>query len=355
MTRHRLLPLLLLTLTACGSLASAPSAAGPKSVILIVGDGMGVAHVTAMHTLTGAEFQLTRMPVVGLVETRSTNSPTTDSAAAATAFATGHKTIDRHVGVDPEGKPLLTVLEAAEQAGKTTGVVTTAAFYDATPAAFTAHNKSRYDSADLVRQMLRSGAEVIAGGGSQWFADEKHPKLEDFVKESEFTLITAAADLDSVRAPHILFAYPTQPREVELPEAPLPRLARWAIDRLATDPDGFFLLLENEGIDGASHGNVTDAAQASLRSLNETVRVVLEWAAAHKDVLVIVVGDHETGGLQIQHENGGPFEMVWTTKGHTGELVPLFAFGPGSQAFGGLLDNTDIGRLLLGLMHRPGH
>ena len=129
------------------------------------------------------------------------------------------------------------------------------------------------------------------------------------------------------------------------PDFPLPALATWALERVTRDPDGFFLLLEHEGIDTASHHGATARLEASLLSLDETVEVVLQFAERHGDILVVVAGDHDTGGLQLQGTNDRP-QVVWTTDGHTGESVPLFASGPGATRFAGSLDSAGVGRAL---------
>lgn len=349
--RPRMSPRLLAV--AAAALLSLPTSAAtaPKSVILIIGDGMGAAHFTAARFLGGTNARFTKMPVTGLVMTHSADSVVPDSASSATAMATGVKTNNKMVGVDPSGRKLLTVLESAEKSGRATGLVTTANFWDATPASFAAHAASRYDAASIVAQILSSGAEIIAGGGAAKLGVAPLPSHDALASEYKYAPIRTAAELESVRAPRILAVFPTEAREVDSKIVRLPVLAAWAIERLARDPDGFFLLLEHEGPDGSSHGNATPELEASLLSFNETINVALDFVAKNRDVLVIVTGDHETGGLQIHPEKPGlPLELRWSGAGHTGEFIPLFAQGPGAESFTGLLDNTDIGKKLLRFM-----
>lgn len=323
----------------------------PKSIILIIGDGMGTAQVTSARFLRGAAFNIGRMPVTGWVATRSASSVVTDSAAAATAYATGERTNNRMVAVRPDGTPLTTALEIAEKSGRATGLVTTADFFDATPAAFAAHNKSRYDSEPIAREMLRSGAEIIAGGGAGKFGTARLPMTaEALAAGNGFTLVRTAKELATARGTHILALFPTETNDVDSHEAPLPLLAKWAIDRLAKNRRGFFLLLENEGIDGAGHRNSTADFERAVESIDETVGVALDFAKTHRDVLVIVTADHETGGLRIEKENGTELELVWSSTGHTGESVPIFASGPGAESFMGLLDNFEVGRRIQRLL-----
>jgi len=323
----------------------------PKSVIFIIGDGMGSAHFTAARHLRGNDFQVARMTISGWVTTHA-NFVVPDSAAAASAYATGQKTNHRVISVDPSGRKLTTALELAEKTGRSTGTVTTADFFDATPAAFAAHSTSRYESESIARQMLQSGAEIVAGGGAQKFGNKIKVTPEELAREYGFTLVRSGSALASARGDRVLVLFKTERNEVDSPEASLPVLARWAIGRLASNRKGFFLLLENEGTDGSSHRNATDDFIKSLRSLDETVGVALDYAAKNPDVLVLVTGDHETGGLMIQPERAGPMELKWGTRGHTGEAIPIFASGPGSERFTGLLDNTDVGKRLLELLSR---
>lgn len=356
MVRSRL-ALLTLTVLSCasGSLVAAPQPAkSPKSIILIIGDGMGVAHFTAARILRGSDFQSGRLPVVGLVATRSANSIVTDSAASATAYSTGVKTNDRMIAVDPSGNPLTTVLEIAETNGISTGLVTTTRFWDATPAAFAAHAKDRRESRSIIGQMLRSGADLIASSGLENFGVEGNPPIESVARDNGYALVRNAGELQTVKDSPVLAVFRSSPQDVDSPDVRLPVLAAWAIERLSKDPDGFFLLLEHEGTDSTSHNAAADLFEISVRSLDETVGVALDFANRQGDVLVIVTGDHETGGLQILGQAGESLQMKWTTGGHTGEAIPIFSKGPGAEAFSGFLDNTDVGKKLLALVGKMG-
>lgn len=352
--RH--LALVVLLLAGCASVAPQSAStvdAHPKSIIFINGDGMGSAHFTVAKILRGSDFRIGRMPATGWVATRSANALVTDSAAAATAYSTGFRTNNRMVSVTPAGEPLMTAIEDARKTGRATGTVTTAEFFDATPAAFTTHNKSRYESEAIARSMMQTGSEVIIGGGAEDFGTTKVPvTLDALAQQYGYTFVRSGAELPTAKGAKILAVFTTEKNEVDSPQAPLPVLAKWAIDRLSQSSNGFFLLLENEGTDGASHSNASEDFEKAVQSLDETAGVALDYAAKHPDVLVIVTGDHETGGLQVQPENSEKLELRWGTKGHTGQAVPIFAFGPGASSFIGTLDNTDVGKRLQALLAR---
>ena len=332
--------------------AHASAAKRPRNVILFIGDGMGPSHVTAMSLIRGAAFATGTMPVTGFVKTQSANKMITDSAAAGTALATGTKTNNGMLSVTPNGARLLTVLEQAEKSGKATGLVTTAAFFDATPAAFSAHVPERHAYGEIASQMVRSGAEVLIGTGLVEFAKPGMPSLPQLARDNGYTLTQSRAELDAAHGAKLLAVFHEQTNDLDTPEAPLPDLTRIAIDRLSRDRDGFFLLVEHEGTDSSSHNNASADVAKSLISLDKAVAVALDWARQHRDTLVIVTADHETGALRLLQTKENELQMEWGSDNHTAVAVPIFAFGPGSAEFEGFMDNTDVGRKLLAIETR---
>ncbi|WP_164013472.1 alkaline phosphatase [Pyxidicoccus trucidator] len=330
--------------SAPATLPERPHAALPKNIVLMVGDGMGTAHFAAARLLRGEAFAAGRFPVTGLVSTGSANSLVTDSAAAATAMATGAKSNNRMLGLDASGQPLPTLVEQAEAQGKATGLVTTTFFGDATPAAFAVHTARRDQVADIVSQLLGGGVDLIAGTGAELFGTNGLPALRDAAAKHGWSLVTEPAALASAPGSKALAVFPTQRNDGDVPGARLPDLARWALERLSTDPEGFFLVLEHEGTDKASHVNAAEDLKTSLRSFDEAVGVVADFAKRRGNTLVLVVGDHETGGLRVVADATGALSLEFGTTLHTGALVPLFALGPGAERFGGFYENTEIAR-----------
>jgi alkaline phosphatase len=327
--------------------AAAAFAASPKNIILFVGDGMGPAHFTAAKNFRGADFNIGRIRNIGLFTTFCADRNVTDSAAAASAFATGEKTKYEALSVDANGAPRRTALEAARALGKSTGLVTTAEFYDATPAAFAAHVDYRRKYAEVTNQLLRSGVDVIAGSGAQIFGKGELPPLADLARANGYTLITDPNAIANAPRSHALVAFESQEDDLDNPGAPLPQLARWALERVSANPKGFFLLVEEEGTDGSSHNNNVKDLTKALRSFDEAVGVGLAFAAQHPDTLVLVLGDHETGGMRISETGAHKFRIEWSTGEHTATAIPVFSLGAGSERFTGFLDNTDIGKALL--------
>lgn len=340
-----------LLLTAVASYGAPPSPA-PKNIILLIADGGGLAHFTLAKIRRGAEFNIGRMPVIGLATTHSIERTVTDSASAATSIATGVKVNIGAVSVSPDGKHLTTVLEAAERRGMVTGIVTTAQFWDATAAVFAAHVKERYTEVpSIISQMLRSGAEVIAGAGLKAISEPALSHVRADAKQQGYTILSTRQELEAAPATgRVLGVFPEQPRDVEFPDVPLPVLTKWALDRLKGHAGGFFLMIENEGVDSASHQNFLPDVLSSLSSFDLSVGVALDFAAASGDTLVVVTADHETGGLRINETKAGRPRPEWSATDHTATAVPVFAFGPGSTTFAGFYDNTDVGKKLLGFV-----
>lgn len=348
--------LLLVPLAACRSVPDAASASAgdtPHGIVLLVGDGMGSAHFTLARIIRGSEYRIGQLPNTGLVATHAYDTLVTGSAASATAYATGVKTNHGYVGVDPTGAPQPTVLEIAEQRGLATGLVSTAIFGDATPAAFAAHSPERGNLALITGQMLASGADILASTGLERFGTGGAPSLERFAAGSGYQVVQSGAGVRNAGDGPVLAVLPSGEQDSESPEMPLDELALWALERLSRDPEGFFLLVEHEGTDTASHRHDTAALASSLVALDRTVGAVTEFARRRGDILVIVASDHETGGLQVGGTWDEP-EAIWRDTYHSGEAVPIFSEGPGAEAFTGFLDNTDVGRALLALARRMG-
>lgn len=325
----------------------------PRNVIFFIADGMGSSHFTVMDRIEGRRSVLPGFSHTGMVQTHSANQMVTDSAASAVAYATGHKVINRQLSVSAVGTPLETVLEIAEERGMATGLMTTSAFWDATLAAFAAHEKSRYDHVPIIRQMLSKDVELVAGNRLEDLGTDGRPEAEELAEEFGYVLVTEPTRLADAPPGNLLAVFPGQHNDMEHPAAPLSRLTEIAIERLSQDPDGFFLVIETEATDTASHNNDTMDVLDALRSLNRAVSVAMRYAESTGDTLILFTGDHETGDLSINDALiGGQLDLKWGTTGHTGQAIPIFAVGPGANLFTGWLDNTEVGVRLRSLVAR---
>ena len=182
------------------TLLFATPGAAQRRVILFIGDGVGVSYWSAAR-LAADNLAVSQIKVIGLVDTRSANSPITDSAAGATAYSTGIRTFNGAIGMGPDSQPAETVLEAAKKKGWATGLVATSSVTDATPASFAAHVPSRLQQFDIARQMTTVAPDVILGGGTRWFDPTVRPDREDLLArlDSTHTVVTDAAVFEGLR------------------------------------------------------------------------------------------------------------------------------------------------------------
>ena len=357
--------LALLLTTACTASPVRLADDAPSSVILIIGDGAGVGHWT-LASFASADLAVRRMPVAGLVDTRGSNHEVTGSAAGATAISTGVRTFRGAVGVDPEGEPQETVLEAAHAMGWATGLVTTTFVADATPASFAAHVRSRYQAREIFRQMTELPVHVILGGGRRLFEVARERDGADLwaALEDRYTFVESADDLRSASEGDAetllgLFAPVEMPPATERSPT-LAQMTEAALRVLGRDPDGFFLMVENEGSDTYAHENLPrEVIAAEMLGLDAALGVALEYQERNPGTLVVLAADHETGGVYlpgdvVQQAGSEPVRPSMVFKygvsSHTAALIPLFAAGPGAQRFGGLKHNDEVGRILLDLV-----
>ncbi len=339
----------------------------PRNVVLVIGDGVGLGHLSTVSTILngpGGGLVIESAPVTGLVRTWASNDLVTGSAASASAMATGVKTPKKVISKGQDGTDHRTLFEAAVAHGLSTGVVTTSGLVDATPAAFVSHSPNRYEFRSILEQMLSSDVDVLIGGD---FTNHRRAKKQvDYIEmvrnvgttpQTGKTVIRSEEELRAAPGP-VVGLFPPRPGFAYAHGPPLSDTASYALGILNQNPSGFLLVLECEETDEGAHVNDLDRVIAGLVELDLATRRVLDFAREQGDTLVIVTADHDTGGVAIVE---GDFDeptatVAWISDNHTGSWVPLFAFGPGAGRFSGVMDNTDIGlRIadLLGLEEYP--
>jgi alkaline phosphatase len=320
----------------------------PRKVILMIGDGMGLAQIYAGMTAKGGHLALERCRIIGLSKTNSADDYVTDSAAGATAFSIGQKTFNGAIGVDSTGKPVKTILEEAEAQGLATGLVATSSVTHATPAAFIAHQKSRKMEEEIALDFLKTPVDVFIGGGQKFFMKRKDGRnLIDSLKAKGYFVALSKEDLLKYRAPQplaALLAENSLPRYSQGRGDLLKKAALIAIETLNKNPKGFFLMIEGSQIDWGGHNNDTQYIVEEMVDFDNTIEAVLDFAEKDGNTLVIITADHETGGFALV--NGSlakrTVEGKFITTEHTAEPVPVFAFGPGAEEFQGFYHNTEI-------------
>ena len=325
-----------------------------KNIILMIGDGMGLAQINAARIrAVGADgfLHIDRMPVTGFLRTHAANALITESAASATAYATGRKTNTGMISVTPDSQKLYTVLEGARDMNKSTGLIATSTITHATPACFAAHVPSRYEEREIAKHMVDTKVNVILGGGKGNFipnpADslDRHPNLIEKAKNMGYSFIDTREELLLATSDRLLGLFQIGPMSTNAPEPSIAEMTQKAIEILSKDEDGFFLMVEGSQIDWGGHSNEPLYTLRQMLLFDEAIKVTMDFALADSNTLVIITADHETGGLSINGGliDGSKLRVDWTTRGHTGINIPIFAFGPNAERFMGLHDNTFVG------------
>ena len=365
--------------------------AGPRNIIVMIADGAGYNVAQAASLFRSGElsrlpqqqlsvqFAVSTFPAGGSYDPAKAwtdfaylKSGFTDSAAVATALVTGVKTKNGWLGVDPQGQPLKTILERAEELGKATGVVTDDVLCGATPAGYLVHVAGRGQYERIAADMFGSATDVIMGRGHPPVTPAgQEPKASDYqfvggvanwnqlvagtlgadAKPGPWKLVPDAAAFAALSAGQI----PPRPAVVSAENLPLRDMAAVALSALSRDPDGFFVMIEEAETDHAGHANNSAGAVEAELSFSDAVQTVLDWVGAHSnwtDTLLVVLSDHETGLLTgpdsdpefkplVNNGVGKLPGMQWHTGNHCNTLIPLFAKGDVAAAFAAYADETD--------------
>jgi alkaline phosphatase len=317
-----------------------------KNVILMIGEGMGLDQASITWVANRGKLNMHNLPYTGLMRTYAANRLITDSGAAGTAMATGQKTRYHSVGVDVQGNPLPSLTDLAKEKGLSTAVVVTCGLTDATPAAFCANNPDRDQEEAIALDYLTCGVDFIFGGGRKKFNDRTDKRdLMNEMKEAGY-IVARTWDEVSAAGPGTLFAV------LEDGQLPLARergdlfrkASMLAIERLSQNPSGFFAMLEGSRIDDCGHWHDIPKLVDEIADFDQTLGSVLQWAEKDGQTLVIVLADHETGGLTLLDGDikTGYVAGHFSTGGHSGILVPVYAYGPGAENFTGIFENISI-------------
>lgn len=323
----------------------------PKNIILMIGDGMGVSQITAGLYSNNNKLNLEEFEVVGLHKSYSGDTLITDSAAGATAFSCGIKTYNGAIGVGMDTMPVKTILEIAETKGLATGMVATSTIVHATPASFIAHQPSRKMYQAIAADFMKTEIDFFIGGGKKSFDRRKDERELSKELEAKGYLVQDyfSKDFEQIAMPpstgpnYAYFTADGDPLTVAQGRDYLPRACEMATDFLENRSDkGFFLMIESSQIDWGGHANKSDYIITEMIDFDNAIGKVMEFAKENGETLVIVTADHETGGYSINGGNQDSLVTGFTTGYHTADLIPVFAHGPGAQAFGGMYENTAI-------------
>lgn len=311
---------------------------------------MGLPQITGAMYMNKNNTVFERFINIGFHKSHASDNLITDSAAGATAFASGVKTYNGAIGVNARKEPVPTLLEMAEKKGMATGMVVTSSITHATPAAFIAHVEGREDDEGIALGFLDTPIDLFIGGGRDFFARRKDGRdliaeltakgyvISNFINQEIHSLnIYTKKNIG-------YFTANTQPLPVRQGRDYLVPATVKAINFLdKRSPEGFFLMIEGSQIDWGGHANDANYVISELHEFEKVIAEVLDFASRDKNTLVVVTGDHETGGFAVQPGSKlNDIKVAFTTKSHTALMIPVFAEGPGATAFRGIYDNTAI-------------
>ena len=347
----------IITLSIIFAAAFSAKAQVVKNIIYLIGDGMGLTSVSMMLIENNYEPTIfDKADNIALQKSYSLDNRVTDSAASGTALATGHKTNNTMLGQLPDGTNVESLMDIASAKGKATGLVVTTYIQHATPGAFFAHVPSRNHYTTISEQLLASDIDIAIGGGMAFY-EERYGNRDNALEAIAASGFTLKESLESEVTGERVLAL-LAPYEIENRAGYLAKATAEAIDHLDNCEEGFVLMVEGSIIDGMGHANDAKAQQQEMRDFMGAIEVAVEYAKAHPETLVVVTADHGTGGLTIISGNADftlseqGVEYHWATKGHSGELVPIYLYGTGAELINGIMENADLGQRLKDIIAR---
>ncbi|TWR29476.1 alkaline phosphatase [Mucilaginibacter pallidiroseus] len=325
-----------------------------KNIILLIGDGMGPAQIQAGLTANHGQLSMLQLKYIGLSQTRAANADNTDSAAGATAMASGQKTNNRYIGMDAQGKPLPNLPDLIAPLGIKSGIISSGDITDATPAAFYAHNIERSASTAIAADLLTANIDVLIGSNQKSFFNNPDQQLKAKIRLKGFNISTSLDQLQTGKPGKqlvLLADADTRPMKNGRGDM-LQQSLKHTITLLASNKKGFFIMCEGAQIDYGGHANDLPYVITELHDFDKTVADAIKFADEDGQTLVIITADHETGGLTLldaSTKTGSVFGS-FSTNDHTSVSVPVFAYGPHAQDFIGNYQNTEIFDRILSLL-----
>ncbi|MBK7231134.1 MAG: alkaline phosphatase [Saprospiraceae bacterium] len=323
-----------------------------KNIILLIGDGMGISQISAAMYMSNQKLHLERFKEIGIHKPQAIDNLIIDSASGATAFSIGRKTNNGYIGIDENHEKYETILEEASKKGYMTGMVVTSTIVHATPAAFAAHQTSRNSYEAIALDICNSSCNLLIGGGKKYFDRRTTDSLnlsQILISKGYVVTDYFENDLRQYQFPIVkklcYFTADGDPLPINQGRDHLAKVSTQSIEFLnrIKPSNGFFLMIEGSQIDWGGHANETDYVVSEMLDFDKAIGAALDFAEKDKNTLVIVTGDHETGGLAINPGSRmGSLLTSYSSKDHSADLIPVFAYGPGAENFKGIYENTAI-------------
>lgn len=306
-----------------------------KNIILLIGDGNGLSQISSSVLANKGQLTLTQLKNIGLIKTTAADNFTTDSAAGATAFATGKKTNNRFIGVDPSGKSVPNLTEILSEKGFNTGVITTDEIVGATPSAFYAHQKDRGMEKQIAEDLPKSKLSFFAAGGKSKISGLNNFKIAESSKE------IAGSKADRLA---YYFSDNAVPQVLKGRGNLLAETVENSLEFLKSKGKPFFIMIEGAQIDSGGHANNVGTIVTEGIDFDRAITKAIKFADENPGTLVVITADHETGGFSIPHGDMSTrtIEGDFTTDDHSATLIPVFSYGPGTENFTGVYENNEI-------------
>ena len=319
------------------------------NIIFMIGDGMGLAQISLGYYRSLKPLSFLKFKTIGLMETSSQSDTITDSAAGATAFACGEKTYNGAIGLSMAKTSLPNLVEILSKKGYSTAVISTSSVTHATPASFYAHVEKRKEHIKIAEQLLLSEIDYFAGGGKKYFPElSKKFTQKEMVTKEQFLISSSfpikEKELAAAKKVGYLLAEDGMPTMEEGRKDFLTQATKEAITFLEAKGKPFFIMVEGSQIDWGGHANNTQYVLSEFLDFDATVGECFEKQKENANTLLVVTGDHETGGLALATKGSSyhEIETTFATKGHTAMLIPVFAAGVGAERFSGMYENTEV-------------
>lgn len=330
-----------------------PKSKKVKNIIFLIGDGTGLSQWSVGWVANGGKLNIDQMPVAGYSRTYDLKRLVTDSCAGGTALAAGEKTNYGYIGVDKDLNPFETSLHVAQKKGMKTGLAVTCRINDATPADFSVHSETRKDEEGIAAQYVDSGIDFISGGGTHfWNKRSDGRNLIEEMKAKGYTYVDKLEDIAGAEGDKFLGLYDEYDLKPALDRGPILMESTMKAIQMLDNKKGFFLMVEGSQIDDWAHRNKVGYMCEELFDFDKVIGAVLKWAEKDGHTLVIVTADHNTGGLTLLKGSieERTVKVHFSTKGHDGIVVPVFAYGPHAEEFACVHENAEVGAIVKKLL-----